>query len=326
VKKNPTKQPRKVALIDVRDCPRCDYDAYWQITITEPPAGETDWHWRARILSYSPIGYEWQGSVHPEWPTGVPAPAYPSDAHLARQAGYEKMTPAQQAAERARQEAFRAQCRAVYEASPKPVHLIDEAVDVAATKDAADTAAQEWVREKMKARRKGSSAVHSYAIPLPLDPLADAVRDIYGELRYLWRKFGGPLLALAYSTTVRNNRMVQVRDAIDGGAGAGLMRIYDGTRPATCGTATTLLAELTHSDPCAGAPSAGALTFSAITADASANATGTATWYRDVDSTGTCCIDGNVGTSGAELNLNSTSIATGQQVSCTSKVYTEGNA
>lgn len=132
-------------------------------------------------------------------------------------------------------------------------------------------------------------------------------------------------MAIAYSTTVRNNRLNQVRDAIDGGAGAGKLRIYTASRPATCGTATTLLAELTFSDPCSSGASGGTLTMSAITADSSADATGTAAWFRAVDSTGTCCIDGNVGTSGSDLNLNSTSISTGQQVSVSSMVITEGN-
>lgn len=321
------KTPTKIALIDVRDCPRCDFDAYWQITVIEPPAGEKDWHWRAKILSYKPIGYAWQGSVHPEWPAGVAAPVYPSDAHLARQADYEEMSPDEQARERERQEAFRRQCATIYEAHPKAVYLIDEALDVAPDKDAADTAAQEWVRGKMKSQRKPRPAgtVHGFAGALPLDPLGDALRDVFDELRYLWRKLGRPLLALAYATAIRTNRMTQNLNALDAGAGASLMRVYDGTRPATCGTATTLLAELTHADP-AGSVASGALTFSAITQDSSANATGTATWFRDVDSTGTCCHDGNVGTAGAEFNVNSTSIATGQAVACSSKVYTEGNA
>jgi hypothetical protein len=134
------------------------------------------------------------------------------------------------------------------------------------------------------------------------------------------------MLVIAYSTTIRNNRMTQVRDAIDGGAGAGLLRIYDGSRPATGGTATTLLAELTFTDPCAGAPASGVLTMSAITADSSANANGTASWFRCVDSTGTFCIDGSVATSGSDLNLNSTSISIGQNVACSSFVITGSNA
>lgn len=132
--------------------------------------------------------------------------------------------------------------------------------------------------------------------------------------------------ALAYSTTIRNARLNAIRDAIDGGAGAGLLRIYDGSRPATGGTATTLLAELTFTDPCSTGASSGTLTMSAITADSSANATGTATWFRCVDSTGTFCVDGSVSTSGSDLNLNSTSISSGQNVAVSSFVITGGNA
>jgi hypothetical protein len=132
-------------------------------------------------------------------------------------------------------------------------------------------------------------------------------------------------MTIAYSTTVRNSRLQVVRDAIDGGS-AGLLRIYDGSRPATGGAATTLLAELTFSDPCAGAASGGSLTFSAITSDSSANASGTATWFRCVDSSATIVIDGSVSTSGSDLNLDNTSINAGQQVACSSFVLTAGNA
>lgn len=133
-------------------------------------------------------------------------------------------------------------------------------------------------------------------------------------------------MAIAYSTALRNARLNQVTASVDAGSGAGLLRIYDGTRPATGGTPTTLLAELTFSDPSFGAASGGVLTASAITQDAAANATGTATWFRVVDSAGTFVMDGNVGTSGSDLNLNSTSISTGVAVSITSFVLTEGNA
>lgn len=132
-------------------------------------------------------------------------------------------------------------------------------------------------------------------------------------------------MALAYSTTLRNTRLDAIDDAANGGAGAGLLRIYDGTRPATGGTATTLLAELTFSDPAFGAAGSGIITASAITQDASANATGTATWFRVVDSSATFVMDGNVGTSGSDLNMTTTSIVATQPVSCSSFVITEGN-
>jgi hypothetical protein len=133
-------------------------------------------------------------------------------------------------------------------------------------------------------------------------------------------------MALGFKATVRTSRANVIRDAIDAGSGAGLLRIYSGTRPATDGTATTLLAELTFSDPSSAGASNGVLTMSSITADSSANATGTATWFRVVDSAGATVMDGDCGTSGSDLNLNSTAISTGQQVSCSSFVITEGNA
>lgn len=134
------------------------------------------------------------------------------------------------------------------------------------------------------------------------------------------------MLVIAYSGTIRNNRLTQVQNAIDGGTGAGLLRIYTASRPATGGTATTLLAELTFSDPCSSGPSSQVLTMSAITADSSANATGTAAWFRVVDSSGTFCIDGDVGTSGSDLNLNTTTINILNNVSVSSFAITAGNA
>lgn len=132
-------------------------------------------------------------------------------------------------------------------------------------------------------------------------------------------------MTLGLATALRSTRATDIATAIDAGAGAGLLRIYDGVRPSTGGTATTLLAELTLSDPC-GSVTSGVLTFSAITQDSSANATGTATWFRIVTSAGAFVLDGSVGTSGADLNLISTSVTTGQPVQVASLVFTEGNA
>lgn len=132
-------------------------------------------------------------------------------------------------------------------------------------------------------------------------------------------------MALGLNATIRNARLNAIRDAIDAGPAAGFLRIYDGARPATGGAATTLLAELIFSDPCAPNAAGGALTFSAITADASANASGTATWCRITDSTGAFVCDGSVGTSGADYVLNTTTIAAGIQVSCSSASINEGN-
>jgi hypothetical protein len=130
-------------------------------------------------------------------------------------------------------------------------------------------------------------------------------------------------MALAYSTTLRNNQLNQISSAI---GTSGLLRIYSGTRPATGGTVTTLLAELPLSATAAPAASGGSVTFNAITADSSADNTGTATWFRVTTSGGAHVIDGDVGTSGSDLNLSSTSIVTGGTVSVTSFVIAAGNA
>jgi len=132
-------------------------------------------------------------------------------------------------------------------------------------------------------------------------------------------------MALSYDVVSIRNTML---DAITTRAGASaLLRIYDGTRPATGGTATTLLAELTCNATFAAAASSGVLTLNSITQDSSANATGTATWFRIVKADGTTFVlDGNVGTSGSDLNLTTTSITIAQPVSVTSFVITEGNA
>jgi len=133
-------------------------------------------------------------------------------------------------------------------------------------------------------------------------------------------------MTVALSTALRNSRADEITTALDAGSGAALLRIYNGTRPATGGTATTLLAELTFTDPMAPAASGGVLTASAITSDTSANATGTASWGRLVDSDANFVADFDVGTSGSDLNLNTTAIVSGATVAVTSFVLTEGNA
>lgn len=129
-------------------------------------------------------------------------------------------------------------------------------------------------------------------------------------------------MALAYSTTLRNAMLDAITTAAGGSA---LLRIYDGTRPATGGSATTLLAELTCNATFAPSAASGVLTLNSITQDSSANATGTATWFRIVTSGATFVLDGNVGTSGSDLNLTTTSIVSGQPVSVTSFAISEGN-
>lgn len=129
-------------------------------------------------------------------------------------------------------------------------------------------------------------------------------------------------MALGYVTTLRNAKLNAITTALGGSA---LLRIYSGSRPATGGTATTLLAELTCNATFAPSASGGVLTLNAITQDSSADATGTASWFRLLTSAAAAQIDGNVGTSGSDLNLTTTSIVATQPVSVTSFTITDGN-
>lgn len=121
-----------------------------------------------------------------------------------------------------------------------------------------------------------------------------------------------------------------VVDALDGGTGAGKLQIYSGSQPAgpdaSIGGAT-LLAELTLSDPAFGAAAddapGGKATANSISDDTSANASGTAAWFRAVTSDGTAVIDGDAGTgTGADLTLDSASISSGATVSVSSWTVT----
>jgi hypothetical protein len=106
----------------------------------------------------------------------------------------------------------------------------------------------------------------------------------------------------------------------------GYLRLYSGSQPTNADTALgaqVLLAELRFNATSAPAASAGVLTFNAITSDTSADATGTAAFYRALKSDGTSVVmDGSVGTSSADLVLNSTAIQSGAQVDVTSFAVT----
>jgi len=132
-------------------------------------------------------------------------------------------------------------------------------------------------------------------------------------------------VAVRIADTVRNSRVDSIRIAVDAGAGAGLLRIYSGVKPTKGGVpAGVLLAELTCADPC-GSSTTGVLTFTVPFSDTSANATGTAAFFYLTDSTGAFVCDGDVATSGSDLNVTTTSIVSGQPVEITSLTITDGN-
>lgn len=131
---------------------------------------------------------------------------------------------------------------------------------------------------------------------------------------------------MALNTKMSNAAVNAEADVLSDLLDNGYLRIYDGSQPADADTAVgaqTLLAELRFNATAAPAAVAGVLTMNALTADSSANASGTATWFRALKSDGTTVLfDGSVGTSGANLNLNSVAISAGAQVSVSSFTHT----
>ena len=113
---------------------------------------------------------------------------------------------------------------------------------------------------------------------------------------------------MALNTQLANATVNGQADDLSTRLNSGYLRIYNGTQPATADTsigAQVLLAELTFSATAAPAAVNGLITFNALTADSSANATGTPTWFRAVQSNGTTVVmDGSVGASGCNLNLS----------------------
>jgi hypothetical protein len=127
-------------------------------------------------------------------------------------------------------------------------------------------------------------------------------------------------MALGYVTTLRNARLDEIEAAI---GASGLLRVYSGTQPATGGTATTLLCELALSATAAPAAAAGVLTFSSISDDASADASGTPTWARLMTSGAAAVVDMTAGVGSGDLNFNAAIVIAGT-VSVTSLVITDG--
>lgn len=116
---------------------------------------------------------------------------------------------------------------------------------------------------------------------------------------------------LKIDTTIRNNMM----DEITAVAGSSVkIKIYSSSQPAGgAATSATLLGTLTGASTFAAAATGGVLTLNAITGDSSADATGTAAWFRLTQSDDTWVLDGDVTVTGGggDLTLDSIAIVIG---------------
>ena len=120
-----------------------------------------------------------------------------------------------------------------------------------------------------------------------------------------------------FTTALRNAWGDAVDDATNAGAGAGKLRIYTGAQPASTADAATgtLLAEVTLGDPAFGACANGILPMN-NPASVNASATGTAGWYRVLDSNNVAVHDGSVTATGGggDLELSTTALVSGSAV------------
>ena len=111
----------------------------------------------------------------------------------------------------------------------------------------------------------------------------------------------------------------------------GTLRIYTGSQPALNGALSgTLLATLTFGATAFGTPTASGGTVTAAAnsiTSGTAAASNTAGYFALVKSdTTTVVATGSVGTSGADLNLNSLAISSGATVSCSAFSLTQSQS
>lgn len=135
-------------------------------------------------------------------------------------------------------------------------------------------------------------------------------------------------MALQLSTGFRN----YINDSGTGTAfDSGAVEIRSATRPAAADTAPTGTVGATIALPADafGASASGTISKLGTWEDTSADATITATWFRmrtagDAGTTNTTDrrLDGDVGTSGTDMIINNTSIASGQPVTITAASLT----
>lgn len=136
-------------------------------------------------------------------------------------------------------------------------------------------------------------------------------------------------MALSLGVATANAAADAAVDLVDGGSGPGTIEVRTGGKPATpaTGPTGTLLLTFTLNDPAFGSAVNGVAALD-VSPDVAATgvAAGTAGWFRVKDSNGVAVLDGACGTSGAELNLSTTTVSIGLEVTITSGSYTQPQA
>lgn len=135
-------------------------------------------------------------------------------------------------------------------------------------------------------------------------------------------------MALQLSVSVRNARL----DAIETAIGESpVMKIFAGTLPASCAAADdgTVVATLSLPTDWMAAAASGSKAKSGTWNDSSADAAGTAAYFRIYDSSATTChLQGTVTMSGSggDMTVDNTNFAAGQSFTVNTFSLTDANA
>lgn len=136
-------------------------------------------------------------------------------------------------------------------------------------------------------------------------------------------------MAIQLSVAVRNARLNAIETTI---GTAAVLKIYDLTAgaPADCAASITgtILATMTLPTDWMNAAGSGQMTYIATWSDASADASGTADFFRIFASDGTTCgMQGTVGQGTGDLSLvNTVIVATQGPITISAFTLTDGNA
>jgi hypothetical protein len=132
-------------------------------------------------------------------------------------------------------------------------------------------------------------------------------------------------MSIQFSVAVRNARLDQIETTI---STTPTMKIFSGSAPANCAASDsgTVLATLALPSDWMAAAASGSKAKSGTWQDTSADATGTAGYFRIYDGSTACHIQGTCGIGSGDLQLDNTSFATGQSFTVTAFTLTDGNA
>jgi hypothetical protein len=135
-------------------------------------------------------------------------------------------------------------------------------------------------------------------------------------------------MTLGVVTAARTAWVQTLANLIDAGSTGGKIKFYTATRPATGAAVTsqTLLGTVRCATACMASVTNGVGTFDTFVEDSNAAAGGDATWARVTDSDDNFVCDVSVGTSDADIILNSITISAGGIIRITSGTLTAGNA